>query len=68
MLNLLQKFEQCLSRMRWKALSSLNKYLKNKVNTEKVKFITKKYLLAIEELTNFEKDMLGIIDNIKFPK
>lgn len=35
---------------------------------DKFKFEINYYRPSIEELTNYEKDMLGMIDNIQFPK
>lgn len=55
--------------MRWKALFSLYKYVRGKENIKKkIKFKTRRYPPAIQELADFEKDMLSAIDKIRSRK
>lgn len=68
MLNLLHKTEEFLAGMRWKSLFFLHKYIRGKENMEKIQFTIRRYPPTIEELPEFEKDMLGVIDKIKFRK
>lgn len=60
-LALLNKIESFIDRMRWKALFTLNKYIRIHEVDGVYHLGTKKYPSAVKELSGFEKDLLGII-------
>ena len=61
---LIEKTEQFLCRMRWKAFHFLNP--EQSTAKETFGFKTKNSLPAIEEMKNFEEGMINIIQNIEF--
>ena len=65
-LQLISKVESVIKRMRWKAMQFLGNltYFLDQNRTEKYGFKTKKCPPAIEELTEFESDLVSMIKNI----
>ena len=63
-IQLISKVEQFIKRMRWKALQFLGK-LNNTVQ-ENYGFKTKKCLPCVEELIDFEDDMMYLVKIIEF--
>ena len=63
-IHLISKVEKFIKNMRWKALQFLGKL--ESTNKETFGFRSRKYPPAVEELTNFEKDLMLMIKNIQF--
>ena len=63
-IHLISKVEKFIKSMRWKALQFLGKL--ESTNKETFGFRSRKYPPAVEELTNFEKDLMLMIKNIQF--
>ena len=63
-LQLTSKVESVIKRMRWKAMQFLGKLDQN--GTETYGFKTNKCPLAIEELSEFESDLVSMIEIIQF--
>ena len=63
-IHLTLKVEKFIKRMHWKALQFLGK-LKS-TNKETFGFLSRKCPPALEELTNFENDVMLMIKNIQF--
>ena len=69
-LQLLEKTEMLIKRMRWKAIFFNNKFLKNNENTSSntFKINTVKYPQQVKEMVSFENPLLDLVKNIKFRK
>jgi hypothetical protein len=68
---LLEKVESVIKRMRWKAFFFLNPVSKadesdGKIQHEKFGFKSKKTPPQIDEIINFERELLGMVENIQF--
>ena len=63
-IHLMWKVEKFIKRMRWKALQYIEKL--ESTNKETFGFRSRKCPLAVEELTNFENDLMLMIKNIHF--
>ena len=61
---LISKVENVLKRMRWKALEFLGKL--NSVQKETYGFPSRKCPPVVNELTNFENDVMLMIKNVEF--
>lgn len=68
MLTLLNKIETFFARLRWKALFALQKFENSDEDTEIPLFKTRKYPPAVKEVPEFGKDLISILDIIKFRK
>lgn len=54
--------------MRWKALFFLHKYVRSKKEIEKLNFKTRKHPPVINDLAGFEKNMVNVMNKIRFIK
>ena len=63
-IHLISKVEDFIEKMRWKALQFLGKL--ESTNKETFGFRSRKCPPAVEELTNFENDLMLMIKNIQF--
>ena len=67
-LMLTSKIEKVIKRMRWKVLEFLGKLDSNSNNNETYGFKCLKYPPAVEEMAQFENDLLLLIKNLEFKK
>ena len=66
MIQLISKVEKLIKLMRWKSLQSLGKL--DHSRKENYGFKTRKCPPCVDELVNFENDMMKMIKNIEFRK
>ena len=66
-IQLISKFEKVIKRMRWKSLKFLGK-LSSDNNNQTFGFQSTKCRPPVNELVDFEKDMMLMVKNIKFRK
>ena len=63
-IHLISKVDNFIKRMRWKTLQFLGKL--ESINKETFSFCLTKCLPAVQELTNFESNLMLLIKNIRF--
>ena len=65
-IQLISKVESLIKRMRWKTLQFLGKL--ESTNKDTFGFRTRNCPPSVEELNDFESDMMALIHNIRFKK
>ena len=66
-IHLTSKVEKVIKRMRWKCLEFLGK-LSSNVSKESYGFKSLKCPPAVEQMTDFELDLMNMIKNLEFTK